>query len=276
MNRTADAFSAVLNARWSLIYEVNVVFEIKWILPYLIISRSEGTPEVEVGMRTGAVVASRREMYVPFSDLPDLPVLLYLVWSRVSSGSIVSDYGLDDRAIGVRFPAGPKDFSYNLCVQTGSGAHPVSCTLGTGGSFPRVKRGRGVTLTTHPHLVPRSWMSRSSHLNTQITENVNLLDSADVNHILCEALTRPFSWPKTFESIILKCFCKSPLFHKLFLSEVHARSTNSIGVLGFLVFTIMSERRSKPDNFSKKWVFWTLVWGKSRIMNVTTCMYCRR
>jgi hypothetical protein len=29
---------------------------------------------------------------------------------RVSSGSIVSDYGLDDRAIGVRFPAGAKDF----------------------------------------------------------------------------------------------------------------------------------------------------------------------
>jgi hypothetical protein len=30
--------------------------------------------------------------------------------SRVSSVSIVSDYGLDDRAIGVRFPAGEKDF----------------------------------------------------------------------------------------------------------------------------------------------------------------------
>jgi hypothetical protein len=28
-------------------------------------------------------------------------------------------------------------------------------------TFPGVKRGRGVTLTTHPHLVPRSWMSRS-------------------------------------------------------------------------------------------------------------------
>jgi hypothetical protein len=27
-------------------------------------------------------------------------------WSRVSSGSIVSDYGLDDRAIGVRSPGG--------------------------------------------------------------------------------------------------------------------------------------------------------------------------
>jgi hypothetical protein len=56
--------------------------------------------------------------------------------SRVSSGSIVSDYGLDDRAIGVRSPAGAKDFSFSLCVQTGSGAHPASCIMGTGGPFP--------------------------------------------------------------------------------------------------------------------------------------------
>jgi hypothetical protein len=56
--------------------------------------------------------------------------------SRVSSGSIVSDYGLDDRAIGVRSPAGAKDFSSSLCVQTASGAHPASCTMGTGGPFP--------------------------------------------------------------------------------------------------------------------------------------------
>jgi hypothetical protein len=54
----------------------------------------------------------------------------------VSSGSIVSGYGLDDWAIGVRSPAGAKDFSSNLCVQTGSGAHPGSCTMGTGGPFP--------------------------------------------------------------------------------------------------------------------------------------------
>jgi hypothetical protein len=52
--------------------------------------------------------------------------------SRGSSVSIVSDYGLDDWAIGVRSPAGAKDFSSNLCVQTGSGAHPASCIMGTG------------------------------------------------------------------------------------------------------------------------------------------------
>jgi hypothetical protein len=55
--------------------------------------------------------------------------------SRVSSGSIVSDYGLDDRAIGVRSPAGAKDFSSILCVHTGSGDHPASCPMGTVGPF---------------------------------------------------------------------------------------------------------------------------------------------
>jgi hypothetical protein len=54
-----------------------------------------------------------------------------------SSVSIVSGNGLDDRAFEVRFPAEAKDFSCSLCVQTGSGAHPASCTMITGGSFPR-------------------------------------------------------------------------------------------------------------------------------------------
>jgi hypothetical protein len=48
----------------------------------------------------------------------------------------VSDYGLDDRAIGVRSPVWAKDCSSSLFVQTGSGAHPASCTMGTGGPFP--------------------------------------------------------------------------------------------------------------------------------------------
>jgi hypothetical protein len=48
----------------------------------------------------------------------------------------VSDYGLDDWAIGVRSPAGAKDFSSGLSVQTGSGAQPASCPVGTGGPFP--------------------------------------------------------------------------------------------------------------------------------------------
>jgi hypothetical protein len=69
--------------------------------------------------------------------------------------SIVFDYEVDDMAIGVRSPAGANDFSSSLCVQTGYGAHPASYPL------PGAKRSRGVTLTTHLHLVPLSRMSKS-------------------------------------------------------------------------------------------------------------------
>jgi hypothetical protein len=68
----------------------------------------------------------------------------------------VSDYGLDDRAIGVRSPAGAKDFSSILCFQTGSGAHPASCKMGTGGPFPGGKERPGRDADHSPHLVPRT------------------------------------------------------------------------------------------------------------------------
>jgi hypothetical protein len=66
-----------------------------------------------------------------------------------SSVSIVSDYGLDGRAIEVRSPRGAKDFSYNLYLQTGSGVHPASCTMGTGGPFPggKARPGRDADLS---------------------------------------------------------------------------------------------------------------------------------
>jgi hypothetical protein len=54
---------------------------------------------------------------------------------RGTSIIIVSDYGLDNRAIGVRFPGEAEVISSSLCVQTGSGAHPTSYPLGTWGPF---------------------------------------------------------------------------------------------------------------------------------------------
>ena len=62
---------------------------------------------------------------------------------------------------GDRIPVG-RDFSP---VQTGPGVHPASCTMGTR-SFPGVKCRRGVLLTIHPLLVPRSWKSRAIPLPT--------------------------------------------------------------------------------------------------------------
>jgi hypothetical protein len=60
-----------------------------------------------------------------------ITVSIVMKMSQVSSDSIVSDYGLDNRAIRVQSPAGAKDFSYSLFDQTGFGAHPPSCTMCT-------------------------------------------------------------------------------------------------------------------------------------------------
>jgi hypothetical protein len=41
-----------------------------------------------------------------------------------------------DWTAGVRSPTEAENFYFSLCVQTGSGAHPASYTVGTGGCFP--------------------------------------------------------------------------------------------------------------------------------------------
>jgi len=66
---------------------------------------------------------------------------------RDSSVGIATGYRLDGP--GIEFRRGPR---FSAPVQTGPGAHPASCTRGTG-SFPGVKSGRGVTLTPHSLLV---------------------------------------------------------------------------------------------------------------------------
>ena len=59
---------------------------------------------------------------------------------------IVTDYELDGPGIESR--CGGRDFPP---VQAGPGANPAYCKIGTG-SFPGVKCGRSVLLTTHPFL----------------------------------------------------------------------------------------------------------------------------
>jgi hypothetical protein len=72
----------------------------------------------------------------------------------LSSGSIVSDYGLDDRGL---IPGRGKGFFlYPLCPDRLWGPPSLLYNGYRGVLSPGVKRGWGVTLTTHPHLVPRS------------------------------------------------------------------------------------------------------------------------
>jgi len=60
-----------------------------------------------------------------------------------SVDSIATGYGLDGPGIESR-----REARFSAPVQTGPGAHPASCKMGTG-SFPGVKSGRGVMLTPH-------------------------------------------------------------------------------------------------------------------------------
>jgi hypothetical protein len=72
-----------------------------------------------------------------------------------SSVGTATAYGLDDPEIESRWGA-----RFFAPVQTGPEAHLASCTMGTR-SFPGVSCGRGVMLTTHPLLVPRSKIESS-------------------------------------------------------------------------------------------------------------------
>jgi hypothetical protein len=67
-----------------------------------------------------------------------------------SSGSIVSDYGLDDRAIGIDPRQGQRIFPLASVSKPALGPTQPPVQWVPGVLSPGVKRGPGVTLTTHP------------------------------------------------------------------------------------------------------------------------------
>jgi hypothetical protein len=111
-------------------------------------------------------VHCQESSYSYFSSLSEISVLQFYmlqqsplfqlrnIWQNLLAIMWLSRYSDWLRAgrSGDRIPVGAR---FSAPVQTGLGAHPASCTLSTG-SFPGVESGRGVTLTPHPLLVPRS------------------------------------------------------------------------------------------------------------------------
>jgi hypothetical protein len=88
------------------------------------------------------------------SDLSRLIISAGCSCEPSSSVSIVSGYGLDDRAIEVQSPAEAKGFFLLASVSRpalGPTQPPVQLVPRV--LSPELKRGRGVSLTTHPHLV---------------------------------------------------------------------------------------------------------------------------
>ena len=81
--------------------------------------------------------------------------LLYESWRDISNENDLFYFTFSPQYLSNHF----------LPVQTGPGAHPASCKMGTW-SFLGVKCGWALLLTTHPLLVLRSWKSRAVPLPT--------------------------------------------------------------------------------------------------------------
>ena len=114
--------------------------------------------------RKETTIKTRRKFQIRFISFSEIKkpflICIYLTLTPrfCGQGSVVSTvtgYRLDGPGIESRWEA-----RFFAPVQTGPGAHPASCTMGTG-SFPGVKSGRGVALTPHPLLVPWSRKGRA-------------------------------------------------------------------------------------------------------------------
>ena len=97
--------------------------------------------------------------------------------------AIATGYGLGGPGIESRWGS-----RFSAPVQTGPGAHPASCTMGTG-CFLGVKSGQGVTLTPYPLLVPWSRKGRAIPLLTLwVVRPVQNLSACTRVHILQETI----------------------------------------------------------------------------------------
>jgi hypothetical protein len=102
---------------------------------------------------------------------------------------------------GDRIPVGAR---FSAPVQTGPGAHPASCKMGTG-SFPRVKNVWDMTLIPHPLLVPWSRKGRAIPLPPLwAVRPVQSLSACTRVHF---TLPLPYKWLCSLVFLIFSTFC---------------------------------------------------------------------
>jgi hypothetical protein len=130
-------------------------------------------------------------------------------------------------------PRGGRDF---LPVQTGLGANPSSCAMGTG-PFPGVKCGRGVLLTSHSLLAPRSWKSTSTSTSASVYPLLG-------HNRVCNGVTLPLLF---YFSLMVRL----SVFPYLLCRPCYSRSL-AMHLPLFLYLLIEVNRVLSTQNFSQK------------------------
>jgi hypothetical protein len=86
---------------------------------------------LEDGGRDCSLYIHCREDFIPRQD-----ACLLLIQLQIDE---TTDYRLDDRRIGVRFPAGVREFVLFRSVQTSFGVHPAAYSIGMANPFAKHK-----------------------------------------------------------------------------------------------------------------------------------------
>jgi hypothetical protein len=103
-----------------------------------------------MAQRQANIYKKKIEILVHFAEKRQLYVIPFTFRGPGSSVGTATRFGPDGPGIESRCEA-----TFSAPVQTGPGAHPATCTVSTK-STPGVESGRGLMLTPHPLLVPRS------------------------------------------------------------------------------------------------------------------------
>ena len=124
---------------------------------------------------------------------------------------------------------------FSAPVQTGPGAHPAYCTMGTG-SFPGVKSGRSVTLTPHPLLVPWSRKGRAIPLLPWAIRPVQSLSARTRVHFTFLALTDVIKFCNVFDNEANRDVTHTTRKIKIFIMRILNQLCHALGGGGECLF----------------------------------------
>ena len=141
---------------------------------------------------------------------------------------------------------------FSAPVQTGPGAHPASCTMGTV-SFLGVKSGRGVTLTPHP--IPVPWSRKGRAIPQLLLWAVWLVQGLSACTRVTFIIYLYYTFLSSEEALeIPPCWLNS-FVYSMFLMVLQLPLSCSMHTSGWSHFSLSQTLKMEVENVSKTLLF---------------------